>query len=98
MGPAADLIQLEATCRACQGCELAATRSHVVVSRGNPEARLLLIGEAPGAQEDAQGLPFVGKAGQLLDRMLASVELDRDRKSTRLNSSHSSVSRMPSSA
>jgi len=51
----------------------------VVVSRGNPQARLLLIGEAPGAQEDAQGLPFVGKAGQLLDRMLESVGLQSDR-------------------
>jgi len=51
----------------------------VVVSRGNPLARLLLIGEAPGAQEDAQGEPFVGKAGQLLDRMLESVGLDSRR-------------------
>ena len=48
----------------------------MVVSRGNPAARLMVIGEGPGAQEDAQGLPFVGRAGQLLDQMLASVGLD----------------------
>ena len=64
---------------ACRRCGLAATRQNVVVSRGNPQARLLLIGEAPGAQEDAQGEPFVGKAGQLLDRMLESVGLDSRR-------------------
>ena len=51
----------------------------MVVSRGNPRASLLLIGEAPGAQEDAQGRPFVGRAGQLLDRMLESVGLDSER-------------------
>ena len=51
----------------------------MVVSRGNPQAPLLLIGEAPGAQEDAQGLPFVGRAGQLLDQMLQSVGLDSER-------------------
>lgn len=73
------LEALDAECAGCHRCGLAATRSHVVVSRGNPAARLLLIGEAPGAQEDAQGLPFVGKAGQLLDRMLESVDLDSGR-------------------
>jgi uracil-DNA glycosylase family 4 len=48
----------------------------VVVSRGNPRARLMVIGEGPGAQEDASGLPFVGRAGQLLDQLLASVAID----------------------
>jgi DNA polymerase len=48
----------------------------VVVGRGNPAARLMVIGEGPGAQEDASGLPFVGRAGQLLDQMLASVGID----------------------
>lgn len=70
---------LAAACAGCRGCDLAQTRNQVVVSRGNPAARLLLIGEAPGAQEDAQGLPFVGRAGQLLDQMLASVGLDSGR-------------------
>jgi uracil-DNA glycosylase family 4 len=73
------LATLAAACAACHCCGLATTRQQVVVGRGNPAARLLLIGEAPGAQEDAQGLPFVGKAGQLLDRMLASVGLDSER-------------------
>jgi uracil-DNA glycosylase family 4 len=73
------LAALAQACTGCQRCGLAQTRQQVVVSRGNPAARLLLIGEAPGAQEDASGQPFVGKAGQLLDRMLASVDLDRDR-------------------
>jgi DNA polymerase len=64
---------------ACRACGLAAARQQVVVSRGNPRAPLLLIGEAPGAQEDAQGLPFVGRAGQLLDQLLESVGFDSQR-------------------
>ena len=63
-------------CEACRCCSLAAGRQTVVVSRGNPRARLMLIGEGPGAQEDEQGLPFVGRSGQLLDRLLESVGLD----------------------
>ncbi|MDG2991905.1 uracil-DNA glycosylase [Candidatus Synechococcus calcipolaris G9] len=66
-------------CQVCQRCDLGATRTHVVVSRGNPQARLMIIGEGPGQMEDETGLPFVGKAGQLLDKILASVNLDRDR-------------------
>jgi uracil-DNA glycosylase family 4 len=63
-------------CAACRRCGLAVGRQQVVVSRGNPQARLMVIGEGPGAQEDASGLPFVGRAGQLLDQMLASVGID----------------------
>jgi uracil-DNA glycosylase family 4 len=70
------LEQLAAHCHACQRCDLAAGRTHVVVSRGNPEASILLIGEGPGQQEDEQGLPFVGRSGQLLDKIFASVKLD----------------------
>jgi uracil-DNA glycosylase family 4 len=72
-------LQLDAlhqACRDCRRCSLAADRQQVVVSRGNPSARVLLIGEAPGADEDARGLPFVGRSGQLLDRLLAQAELD----------------------
>ncbi len=65
-----------ATCRACNHCALASTRQHVVVSRGNPNARVMVIGEAPGASEDAQGLPFVGRSGQLLDQLLKLAGLD----------------------
>jgi uracil-DNA glycosylase family 4 len=74
----ASLARLSHDCEACRACGLAAGRQQVVVSRGNPAARLLVIGEAPGAQEDAEGLPFVGRAGQLLDRMLESVGLESE--------------------
>ncbi|MDX2254643.1 MAG: uracil-DNA glycosylase [Pseudanabaenaceae cyanobacterium bins.39] len=68
----------EAACN-CQKCPLAATRNHVVVERGDRQAKILIIGEAPGEQEDLTGLPFVGKSGQLLDKILASVGLDSNR-------------------
>jgi len=79
--PASELAlsDLAAACGACRRCRLAAGRTHVVVSRGNPRARLMVIGEGPGAQEDATGRPFVGRAGQLLDQMLASVGIDSER-------------------
>ena len=63
-------------CRACE--ELAASRTHVVPGEAPAGARVLLVGEAPGAQEDASGRPFVGKAGQLLDTLLAEAGLGRD--------------------
>jgi DNA polymerase len=61
---------------ACTRCGLSATRTQTVFSRGNPESRLCFVGEAPGADEDEQGLPFVGRAGQLLDRMISAMGLD----------------------
>jgi DNA polymerase len=66
-------------CAACRSCDLAAERQQVVVSRGNPAARLMLIGEGPGAQEDRAGLPFVGRSGQLLDQLLAAAGIDSNR-------------------
>lgn len=60
-----------------EGCPLARTATNLVYTDGNPQARIVFIGEAPGAAEDRRGLPFVGPAGQLLDRMLASIGLDR---------------------
>ena len=60
----------------CTKCALSTTRNNVVFSRGNPEAKLVFIGEAPGAEEDEQGLPFVGRAGQLLDKMIGAMGLD----------------------
>jgi len=75
----ASLKDLEAACESCERCGLAAGRQRVVVSRGNPAARLMVIGEGPGQQEDDTGRPFVGRAGQLLDRILASVGLDSER-------------------
>ena len=70
---------LEQRCLQCQACALAQTRTHVVFGMGTPQAEVLFVGEAPGATEDEQGLPFVGKAGQLLDDMLAMIGLDRSR-------------------
>lgn len=64
---------------ACTKCELHATRTNTVFSRGNPEAELFFVGEAPGADEDAQGLPFVGRAGQLLDKMIDAMGLDPEK-------------------
>lgn len=62
---------------ACTRCRLSEGRRRVVFSDGNPRGRLMVVGEAPGAREDATGLPFVGQAGKLLDLMLASVSLSR---------------------
>ena len=61
----------------CTRCRLADTRTNVAFADGNPKGRLMVVGEAPGAQEDATGRPFVGQAGKLLDLMLASVGLSR---------------------
>lgn len=74
-----DWEQLEQNVANCERCTLCRTRTQTVFGRGNPKARWMLIGEAPGEHEDRQGEPFVGKAGQLLDNMLAAAGLDRDR-------------------
>ena len=60
-----------------EGCNLRLTAKNTVFADGNPQAKVMLIGEAPGRDEDLQGLPFVGRSGQLLDRMLAAIGLDR---------------------
>ncbi|MFZ1682726.1 MAG: uracil-DNA glycosylase, partial [Candidatus Zixiibacteriota bacterium] len=65
------------TIKTCMKCPLGATRNKFVYGVGNPNARLMFIGEAPGAQEDAQGEPFVGAAGQLLDKIMAAIQLSR---------------------
>lgn len=69
--------ELVQTMSSCTVCALAAGRRTVVVGSGPVPARLLLVGEAPGAQEDLAGVPFVGRAGQLLDRLLTEAGLDR---------------------
>jgi DNA polymerase len=61
----------------CQECGLGKTRNNVVVGVGNPDADVMFVGEGPGRDEDLQGLPFVGAAGQLLDKMMAAIDLDR---------------------
>lgn len=64
--------------RSCTRCGLAGTRTQTVFARGNPASEICFVGEGPGVDEDAQGLPFVGKAGQLLDRMIAGMGYGRD--------------------
>lgn len=74
-GEAATLAELEALVGAFDGCPLKRTAKSLCFARGNETARVMLIGEAPGRDEDLQGKPFVGRAGQLLDRMLAAIGL-----------------------
>jgi DNA polymerase len=74
-----ELARVAEACDGCRRCGLGASRLNVVVSRGNPKAPLMVLGEGPGAQEDEQGKPFVGRSGQLLDRMLESVGIDSNR-------------------
>jgi len=74
---AASLDDLQACLAAFDGCNLKLTAKKLVFADGNPQARLMFVGEAPGRDEDLQGKPFVGRSGQLLDRMLEAVGLDR---------------------
>jgi DNA polymerase len=74
---AASLEELRAILDRFEGCGLKASASRLVFADGNPQSRLMLVGEAPGSEEDRQGLPFVGRSGQLLDRMLKAIGLDR---------------------
>ncbi len=72
-----DWEELEQTCLNCKKCALADTRTNVVFGVGPRDAEIMLIGEGPGENEDLKGEPFVGRAGKLLDEMLAVVDLDR---------------------
>ena len=74
---AATLDELARAVAAFEGCALRQTATNTVFADGNPTARLMLIGEAPGGEEDRLGKPFVGRSGQLLDRMLAAIAIDR---------------------
>jgi len=74
---AEQLEQLAEKARLCTACPLAQTRTNVVFGEGNPEAPLVFVGEGPGAQEDATGRPFVGRAGKLLDECLAENRMSR---------------------
>lgn len=71
--------ELESACRSCTKCGLCEGRTNVVVGMGNPKAKVMFVGEGPGEQEDLQGKPFVGRSGQLLDKMLDAVDLDRNK-------------------
>ena len=74
----ATLEEVEARSVGCQNCELAGGRTNVVFGVGNPNARLMFIGEAPGRDEDIQGVPFVGRAGQLLNKILEAAGIERE--------------------
>ncbi len=67
-------------CEHCQRCGLSEGRTNAVIGRGNPNAPIVIIGEAPGQNEDEQGLPFVGRSGELLEKILESVNLSTDRE------------------
>ena len=71
------LKEIENVCTQCKACDLHKTRSQVVFSDGDPTADIMLVGEAPGADEDATGTPFVGRAGKLLNEMLEAAGLSR---------------------
>ena len=73
-----NLTELETRCEGCELCPLGKTKKHTVFGCGNPNAEVMFIGEAPGANEDEQGVPFVGAAGQLLDRYFEAVGIDRE--------------------
>ena len=73
------LKKINEKCMSCQKCSLGKTRTNIVFSAGIPNHKLMLIGEAPGYYEDKKGEPFVGKAGQLLDKIFASVGLSRQK-------------------
>ena len=74
---AASLDELRALLEKFDGCALKSTATRLVFADGNPKARIMFVGEAPGREEDLEGLPFVGRSGKLLDRMIAAIGLDR---------------------
>jgi len=74
---AASLEELRAILQAFEGCALRMTAKQLVFADGNPQGRVMFVGEAPGREEDLEGLPFVGRSGKLLDRMMAAIGLDR---------------------
>ena len=78
-GVYSDMAELSAHCQQCQRCDLCQSRTNVVIGRGNPQADIMVIGEGPGQNEDEQGKPFVGRSGQLLEKILASVQFDTDK-------------------
>ena len=73
-----ELELLHEKCNQCNQCPLGETRTNLVFGVGNPNADLMFVGEAPGEQEDLSGIPFVGRAGQLLDRYLYAVDIPRE--------------------
>ena len=77
-GDVASLVELESIASVCTACDLSQNRTNVVFSSGSPDARVMVVGEGPGQQEDEQGVPFVGRSGQLLVRLLGEIGFDRE--------------------
>ncbi len=75
LGTYATMAAMKEHCSQCQRCDLGANRTNAVIGRGNLQAPIMIVGEGPGQTEDELGLPFVGKSGQLLDKILAAVHL-----------------------
>ncbi len=73
------LLELQNVCRQCRACDLCKTRTDIVFSSGSADAPIMLIGDAPGPDEDTAAKPFVGRAGQLLNTLLAEAGIDRDK-------------------
>ena len=73
-----ELQELKQLITNIKNCELKKDSTNIVFSDGNPNAKIMIIGEGPGANEDLEGVPFIGKTGELLDKMLLSINLDRD--------------------
>ena len=73
-----NMNELKKACSECQKCDLCKTRTNCVFGVGNENADLMFVGEAPGEQEDLSGIPFVGRAGQLLDKFLYAVDISRE--------------------
>jgi uracil-DNA glycosylase len=78
VGTYENMTELAQHCNQCHRCGLGDSRTHAVVGRGNLKAAIMVVGEAPGQNEDETGLPFVGRSGQLLEKILASVNLSTD--------------------
>lgn len=72
------LDELKSSCMNCCKCPLGSTRTNLVFGTGNPQAKLMFVGEAPGEQEDLEGIPFVGRAGKLFDKFLFAVDIPRE--------------------
>jgi DNA polymerase len=77
-GTYSSMEEIKNHCDRCHRCDLGATRTHAVIWRGSLQAQIMIVGEGPGQNEDETGLPFVGKAGQLLDKILEAVNLTED--------------------
>ena len=73
------LLKLKKNIQLIKNCELKKSASNLVFGDGNINAKVMIVGEGPGAQEDIEGIPFVGRAGKLLDKMLSAIQLDRSK-------------------